>query len=35
MASHVVTIAMTTGTRAEQVSRLVAQHLGFQFISGS
>jgi len=33
MGSHVVTIAMTTGARAEHVGRLVAQHLGFPFIS--
>ena len=33
MAVHVVTIAMTTGARADQVGRLVAEHLGFQYIS--
>ena len=33
MGLHVVTIAMTTGARAEQVGRLVAEHLGFQYIN--
>ena len=33
MAVHVVTIARTTGGRADQVGRLVAEHLGFQYIS--
>src|SRR5881409_1720150 len=33
MGSQVVTIAMTTGARAEQVGRLVAEHLGFQYIN--
>lgn len=33
MGVHVVTIAMTTGARADQVGRLVAERLGFQYIS--
>src|SRR2546426_8276075 len=33
MGVQVVTIAMTTGARAEQVGRLVAEHLGFQYIN--
>jgi uncharacterized protein len=33
MGVHVVTIAMTTGAHADQVGRLVAEHLGFQYIS--
>ena len=33
MALRVVTIAMTTGARAEQVGRLVAERLGFQYIN--
>jgi len=31
MGLRVVTIAMSTGARAEQVGRLVAEHLGFQY----
>jgi ribosomal protein L18 len=33
MGVQVVTIAMTTGARAEQVGRLVAERLGFQYIN--
>src|SRR4030095_3105614 len=33
MGARVVTIAMTTGARAEQVGRLVAERLGFQYIN--
>ena len=33
MGMQVVTIAMTTGARAEQVGRLVADHLGFRYVN--
>jgi len=33
MALRVVTIAMTTGARAEQVGRLVADQLGFRYVN--
>ena len=33
MAVRVVTIAMTTGARAEQVGRLVADQLGFRYVN--
>lgn len=33
MGYEVVTIAMTTGARAEQIGRLVAEHLGFQCVN--
>lgn len=33
MGLQVVTIAMTTGARAEQIGRLVAEHLGFQHVN--
>jgi uncharacterized protein len=33
MGAEVVTIAMTTGARAEQIGRMVADHLGFRYVS--
>jgi hypothetical protein len=33
MGAQVVTIAMTTGARAEETGRLVVDHLGFQYVS--
>lgn len=33
MGLQVVTIAMTTGAQAEEIGRLVADHLGFQYVS--
>src|SRR3989442_13089141 len=33
MGLHVVTIAMTTGARAEQIGRLVADLLGFRYVN--
>jgi cytidylate kinase len=33
MAAEVVTIALTTGARAEQIGRLVAEHLGFRYVN--
>jgi cytidylate kinase len=33
MGAEVVTIALTTGARAEQIGRLVAEHLGFRYVN--
>jgi len=33
MGAEVVTIAMTTGARAEQIGHLVAEHLGFRYVN--
>ena len=33
MGAEVVTIAMTTGARAEQIGRIVADHLGFRYVN--
>src|SRR5262245_22423937 len=33
MGVEVVTIALTTGARAEQIGRLVAEHLGFRYVN--
>ena len=33
MGAEVVTIAMTTGARAEQIGRLVAEQLGFRYVN--